>query len=104
MKASKCLFAVTEISLHRALRGLRSRKGSLRTLSDSKYSSQRAAIGPYIRWLSFALSVARCTTLVRACEREGSGFVVGAVSLLAVGGGGRHFRGKTRPERGLMEP
>jgi hypothetical protein len=50
-------------------------------------------IGLYICWPSFALSVARCTVLVRACEREGSGFVVGAVSLLAVEGIGGGIAG-----------
>jgi hypothetical protein len=91
MKASKCLFAVFDMSAQRAVRGLRSLAGRLRTSSDSRYLSQRAAIGPYIRWPSVALSAARCTTLVRAIEREGNGFVVvggGAVSLPAGGGGG----------------
>ena len=32
-----------------------------------------------MRWPLFVLSVARCTVLVRACERRGSGFSVGRI-------------------------
>ena len=39
MYASKCLFATTDISLQRAVRGLQSLAGSLQTTSVCKYSS-----------------------------------------------------------------
>jgi len=71
--------------------------GSLRTASDCRYSSQRAAIEPHISWPSSALAVAALVVLINACESEGVSLGAGGSGI----GGGISAAGRVRRAPGL---
>jgi hypothetical protein len=78
-------------------KGVAELSGSLRTASDCRYSSQRAAIEPDIGWPLSAVAVAALVVLINACESEGVGLGAGGSGI----GGGISAARRVRRAPGL---